>query len=95
MIWPGPELIEALEQCELLTLWLSRRIEALVCGEQTLESWQEQNFQNEAHQLFLELGSGLDRVCLSILQSDDVHLAQEWYFKLLDGDADFISLASQ
>jgi len=95
LLWPEPELVDALEQTGLLPLWLGRRIESLVCGDQTLENWQAQNFQDPAHQLFLELGSNLDQVNLSVLQSDDVHLAQEWFFKLQDGEADFISLAAQ
>ena len=74
---------------ELLPLWLGRTIEATVRGSQSLEAWQQQQFGDAARQRFLELGSALDRVCLSVLQSDDVHLAQEWYFKLQDGDADF------
>lgn len=64
-------------------------------ADHSLESWQEQQFTEAARQLFLELGSSLDQVCLSLLQSDDAHLAQEWYFKLQDGDADFRSLALQ
>ena len=64
-------------------------------GELSLEDWQQQQFGEPARQRFLELGSALDRVCLSVLQSDDVHLAQEWYFKLQDGDADFAQLAPQ
>ena len=80
---------------ELLPLWLGRTIEATVRGSQSLEAWQQQQFGDAARQRFLELGSALDRVCLSVLQSDDVHLAQEWYFKLQDGDADFTQLAPQ
>ena len=93
--WPNAQLIQELEATQLLRTWLGRRIEISVRGEQSLESWQEQQFTEAARQLFLELGSSLDQVCLSLLQSDDAHLAQEWYFKLQEGDADFRSLALQ
>ena len=95
LIWPSAEVQASLEAVELLPLWLGRTIEATVRGNQSLETWQQQQFGDAARQTFLELGSGLDRVCLSVLQSDDVHLAQEWYFKLQDGDADFTQLAPQ
>lgn len=95
MHWPSAQLIQELEATQLLRTWLGRRIEISVRGEQSLESWQEQQFTEAARQLFLELGSSLDQVCLSLLQSDDAHLAQEWYFKLQEGDADFRSLALQ
>lgn len=93
LIWPSAELQAGLEAVELLPLWLGRSIEATVRGELSLEDWQQQQFGEPARQRFLELGSALDRVCLSVLQSDDVHLAQEWFFKLQDGDADFAQLA--
>ena len=95
LIWPSQELRRALEGVDLFTLWLGRSIEAAVRGEQSLENWQAHTFEDAARQRFLELGSALDRVCLSVLQSDDIHLAQEWYFKLQDGDADFVQLAPQ
>lgn len=80
---------------DLFTLWLGRSIEAAVRGDQSLEEWQTETFADTARQRFLELGSALDRVCLSVLQSDDIHLTQEWYFKLQDGDANFAQLAPQ
>ena len=95
MIWPSAELQQALEQVDLFTLWLGRSIEAAVRGDQNLEAWQDQRFGEAARQRFLELGTNLDRVCLSVLQSDDTHLAQEWYFKLQDGEANFPQLAPQ
>ena len=95
LIWPNAELREALERVNLFTVWLGRSIEACVSGDQSLEQWQATTFEVAARQRFLELGSALDRVCLSVLQSDDTHLAQEWYFKLQDGDASFGELAPQ
>ena len=85
----------ALEQVDLFPLWLRRSIEEAVRGEQTLDNWQSEQFADAARQRFLELGTALDRVCLSVLQTDDTHLAQEWYFKLQDGEANFRQLAPQ
>ncbi len=95
MHWPSAEVLDALQDTELLSLWLCRRIESLVSDVQSLEEWQNEQFEHTAREQFLELGSALDRVCLSVLQSDDTHLAQEWYFKLQEGDASFPQLAQQ
>lgn len=93
--WPCEAVLQALEDTDLLTPWLGRRIEAIVAADTTLDDWQHQHFAQAAHELFLELGSALDRLCLSVLQSDDPHLAQEWFFKLQDKEATFPELASQ
>lgn len=93
--WPSEALQLALEEADLFTLWLGRRIEATVAGDGSLEHWQDNHFASQAHDLFLERGTALDRFCLSVLQSDDAHLAQEWQFKLLEGDASFAQLAPQ
>lgn len=58
-----------------------------------LQSWKEQHFEARARDQFLEQGPRLDRLWFSILQTADPGVAQEWYFKLLDGDALFDELA--
>lgn len=83
-----------MERVDLFNLWLCRTIENKVRGEKTLQQWQDEAFAELSRQRFLELGSALDRVCLSVLQCDDAHLAQEWYFKLQDGEATFKQLAT-
>lgn len=93
--WPSAELIEALQETELLSIWIRRRVEAICSEDQSLEQWKDHHFAAKAQQKFLEMGSALDQVCLSVLQSDDAHLAQEWYFKLQDGDSSFRTLAPQ
>jgi hypothetical protein len=93
--WPSADVIEALQETDLLAIWIGRRLEALVAATTSLEQWKDHHFAAKAQQKFLEMGSALDRVCLSVLQSDDVHLAQEWYFKLQDGDSSFRALAPQ
>lgn len=93
--WPCEAVIEALESTDLLSVWLGRRIETIVAEGNPLAAWQHQHYAPKAHELFLELGPQLDRVCLSALQIDDAHLAQEWFFKLQEGDASFAQLAAQ
>lgn len=90
-------MIVALEAVDLFNTWLGRSIETCVSAsvEHDLSRWQDEHFGDAAHERFLELGPRLDRICLSILQSDDAHLAQEWAFKLQEGDADFPGLAPQ
>ena len=95
LTWPSLELRQELERVDLFILWLGRSIETAVRGEQKLDQWKTEAFGKAARQRYLELGSSLDRVCLSVLQSDDANLAQEWYFKLQDGAADFAQLAPQ
>ncbi len=93
--WPCEAVIEALESTDLLSVWLGRRIETIVAEGNPLATWQHQQFEPKAKEFFLELGPQLDRVCLSVLQIDDAHLAQEWFFKLQEGDASFAELAPQ
>ena len=83
-------MIEALQETDLLAIWIGRRLEALVAKDMSLEQWKDRHFAAKAQQTFLEMGSALDQVCLSVLQSDDAHIAQEWYFKLQDGDSNFV-----
>ena len=74
LTWPSQELRQALEHVDLFTLWLGRSIEATVRGELSLEDWQAHTFEDAARQRFLELGSALDRVCLSVLQLSLIHI---------------------
>ena len=69
-------MIEALRETDLLTLWIGRRLEALIAKDSSLEQWKEHHFAVKAKQKFLEMGSALDWVCLSVLQSDDAWLGK-------------------
>ena len=81
--------------------WCQRRgidhhcLQPAIQRHQALKAWKQHHYASAAHQEYLELGPKLDQVCFSILQTKDVHLAQEWYFKLRDGDASFTNLAQQ
>ena len=91
--WPSAEVLEALESTQLLGLWLGRTIERLITVDCSLEDWQVAHFSNQAHDQFLEKGSALDRFCFSVLQTKDANLAQEWAFRLQEGDVSFAQLA--
>lgn len=60
-----------------------------------ISAWKSAQYASRARQQFLELGPQLDQVSFSMLQTRDHHLAQEWYFKLGDGEASFSELAQQ
>jgi len=62
---------------------------------QALAAWKLQSFGTAARELYLERGPALDQLRFSLLQTDDPHLCQEWYFKLLDGDRELADLAPQ
>ena len=91
--WPTAEVIEALQETDLVAIWIGRRLESIVAQDISLEQWKDRVFSTRAQEQFLEMGTSLDSVCLSVLQSDDAHLAQEWYFKLQEGDSSFRALA--
>jgi len=60
---------------------------------EALRDWKRQRFEEQAYQRFLERGSKLDQFWLSLLQTNDPHLAQEWFFQLREGEAGFGDLA--
>jgi len=91
--WPSEEVLAALESTQLLTLWLGRSIERLITADRSLEEWQVAHFSEQAHDQFLEKGSALDRFCFSVLQTNDPNLAQEWAFRLQEGEVSFAQLA--
>ncbi len=99
--WPEPAVLAALAQVNLLDTWLERRLE------QELLLWLQQHqpvapsldeqrhawFGEQAASLFISRRTGLDQVLLSVLQLDDGHLAQELWFRLQTGEADFLDLS--
>jgi len=51
-------------------------------------------FESKAREYFLLNGSKWDQIYFSVLQTDDPHLAQEWYFKILESEYCYADLAS-
>ena len=91
--WPKPEALDELQSAGLLELWLQRRIEQqlerLAPLPELLHHWHG----SAATSLFLRRRADLDRVVFSILRLSDAELAQELYFRLQAGEADFPQLA--
>lgn len=50
-------------------------------------------FDDKACEYFLLNGSKWDQVYFSVLQTEDPHLAQEWYFKILESEYSYADLA--
>lgn len=50
-------------------------------------------FDSKACEYFLQNGSKWDQVYFSVLQTEDPHLAQEWYFKILESEYSYADLA--
>lgn len=96
-IRPEPALRAALEEVDLLETWLARQIERQLlrlCGGAELAALRHSWFGEQAASLFLQRRAGLEEVLLSVLQLSDGHLAQEFWFRLQAGEADFADLCA-
>jgi parvulin-like peptidyl-prolyl isomerase len=91
--WPTAEALQELQGSGLLELWLQRRIEQQLSRLAPLPELRHHWFGSAATSLFLKRRSDLDRVVFSILRLRDAELAQELYFRLQAGEADFPQLA--
>lgn len=82
-------------------LWLARnhcsldRFEYLVLKTIKLDRFKQTVFGNRVDSYFLQRKSQLDRVVYSILRVKDVHLAQELFFRIRNGEATFAELVRQ
>lgn len=90
--WPSPETLLRLEAVSLLPLWLERELERLVSQRQPFASWRHRCFRSGVASLFLQRRCELERLDLSLLRLADPHLAQECWFRLHSGEADFWQL---
>lgn len=91
--WPLAETLQELQDAGLLELWLQRRIEQSLQRIAPLPELRHHWFASAATSLFLKRRADLDRVVFSILRLGDAELAQELYFRLQAGEADFPQLA--
>lgn len=91
--WPTPEALEELQSADLLEVWLQRRIKAELERHAPLPELLHHWHGSAATSLFLRRRADLDRVVFSILRLKDAELAQELYFRLQAGEADFPQLA--
>jgi hypothetical protein len=101
VVWPQPAVLEALREVNLLAAWLERRLEQqleallqpLAGPPLSLEELRHHWFGEQAASLFLSRRGQLEQVLLSVLQLGDGHLAQELWFRLQAGEADFAALS--
>ena len=91
--WPAAEALQELHATDLLHSWMQRRIEQQLEQLAPLRELQQHWFGPAATSLFLKRRAGLDQVVFSLLQLHDAELAQELYFRLQAGEADFPQLA--
>lgn len=91
--WPKASVLQELEETSLLQAWLRVRIEQQLEEIASLAELRHHWFASQATSLFLQRRADLDRVVFSILRLHDPELAQELYFRLQAGEADFPQLA--
>ena len=60
-----------------------------------LEKFKEQTWGDRLESYFLECKPQLDKVIYSLLRTQDVGVAQELYFRILEGEAEFSDLAKE
>lgn len=100
LVWPQADVLDALEEVQLLGAWVERRVEQELVELQkqlagpagqplTLVELRHHWFGEQAASLFLSRRRQLEQVLLSVLQLNDGHLAQELWFRLHAGEADF------
>jgi PPIC-type PPIASE domain len=82
-------------------LWLEKnhfsldQFEHLVLKAIKLDRFKQTVFGSRVDSYFLQRKGQLDRAVYSILRVKDVHLAQELYFRIRDGEATFTELVKQ
>ena len=83
------------------TQWLERnhftldQFEYLVLRTIKLDRFKQNNFNNRVDSYFLQRKAQLDRATYSLLRVKDPHLAQELFFRIQDGEANFTDLVKQ
>jgi hypothetical protein len=81
--------------------WLERnnftlsQLEHSVLKTIKLDRFKRENFANKVDSYFLQRKSQLDRASYSLLRVKDFHLAQELFFRLQAGEANFSDLVKQ
>lgn len=60
-----------------------------------LQKFKIQNWGNQVENTFLHCKDQLDRVLFSLIQSEDVEIIQELYFRLQEGEESFAKLSTQ
>jgi parvulin-like peptidyl-prolyl isomerase len=82
-------------------IWLQQnnftlaQFEHLVLRTIKLDRFKQENFGSKVDSYFLQRKSQLDRASYSLLRVKDLHLAQELFFRIQDGESTFAELAHQ
>jgi PPIC-type PPIASE domain len=72
-----------------------QKIQLVAPRQLKLEKFKETTWGNQVEATFYNCREQLDRVLFSLIQSEDVEVIQELYFRLQEGEASFARLASQ
>lgn len=96
----------ALTQLQLTTpeakeTWLDNQgmteaqLEELAVRPLLLEKFKQANWRNKVESYFLARKTNLDQVVYSLIRTKDLGLAQELYFRILEGEGSFADLARE
>ncbi len=86
---------------EDLSVWLQKNdmtledLEAQSIRHVLLNKFKESAFGSQVETYFMKRKSDLDQVIYSLIRTDDVHLAQELYFRIQEGECAFADVARQ
>ena len=81
--------------------WLKERgltqeeLEEIIARPLAVEKFKQANWSNKVERYFLTRKSSLDRVVYSLIRTKDYNLAQELYYRILEGEQSFAEVASQ
>ncbi len=85
---------------ETLHLWMSRhgmtpeQLKALTTRSLRIEKFKAETWGNKLESYFLSRKSKLDKVIYSLIRTQDIGIAQEIYFRVLESEQTFAELAS-
>lgn len=81
--------------------WLKERgltqeeLEEIAVMPVAVEKFKQANWSNKVERYFLTRKSSLDRVIYSLIRTKNYNLAQELYYRILEGEQSFAEVASQ
>jgi parvulin-like peptidyl-prolyl isomerase len=86
---------------ETLHAWMSRhgmtpeQLKALMTRSLKVEKFKAETWGNKLESYFLSRKSKLDKVIYSLIRTQDIGIAQEIYFRVLEGEQSFAELARE
>ena len=73
----------------------TEQLKSLAIRQFKISKFQKNNWSNQIDSYFLERKNQLDRVSYSLIRTKDAGLAQELYFRILEGEQTFAELARE